>query len=102
MRENTLLLLLSKQLIVYRMVLSSLNKNHFTSSVISPYFNAPPLHKIIIRVKIIVCSETLFSKNPYHIETSQFSPNLTLEVQNVWKFQGFNATDKSIDMLRNK
>ena len=75
MREYTISLLLRKQLMVCRGALSSLNKNYFTSSLISPYFNIPPLHKITIRVKIMVCSETPFSKNSYRIETSQLICN---------------------------
>ena len=71
MRKRTLLLLLQKQFIVRGDILSSLNKNYFTSSIISPYFNTPLLHKIIIKVKIKVFSETPFI---------QFSHNLSLEV----------------------
>ena len=124
MRKHAILLLSTKQLIVPRRVLISLNKNQFISSIISLHFNnlgtinkirtlkfgdfqtpllyafkqqnnlhennrctlslwplpsifectyfmhGPlPLHKILIRIKILVCLETPSSKNTYRIET---------------------------------
>ena len=64
MRKHTLLLLLlRKQLIVCRGVLSSVNKKYFTASTISRYFNTPLLHKIVSIEKILACLETTFSKN---------------------------------------
>ena len=75
MREHTLLLLLRNQLIVCRGVLSSLNKNYFTASAISPYFNTPPLHKIKIINKIIASSETPFSNKLSGIERSKLICN---------------------------
>ena len=85
MRERTLLLLLRKQLIG---VLSFLNKNYFTSSIISFYFNSPLLHKTIIRVKIIVCMETPFSKNSYLVETSQMIFNAN-QLTGFYMIRGF-------------
>ena len=70
MRENTLLLLLRKQLIVCRGVISFL-KNYFTASIIANYFNTQTLHKIIFINKIIDCLWTPFSKKLYRIETCQ-------------------------------
>ena len=75
MREHTLLLLLRKQLIVCREVLTSLNKNYFTASIIFPYFNAPPLDNMKVINKIIACSETPFGKKLYRIETIQLICN---------------------------
>ena len=54
MGEHTLLLLLRKLLIVCRGILSFINKNYFAASIISPYFNTPPLHKTVSMNKIIV------------------------------------------------
>ena len=62
---------LRKQLKISRRVISSLNKNNFTASTISPHSNTPSLHNIKIIYKIIACSETPFRKKVYHIETSQ-------------------------------
>ena len=71
MSEHRWLLLLRKQLIVCREELSSLSKNYFLTSTISPYFNTPQLYKTEIINKIIACSETPFSKKLYRLETSQ-------------------------------
>ena len=71
MKKRTSLMLLRKQL---RGAIL-LNKNHFTFSIISPYFNTLQLHKIIIRIKLIVFLETLFNKNAYRIEASQLICN---------------------------
>ena len=89
MSKHISLLLLRKQLIVCKGTSSSLNENNFTSSMISPYFNIAPLHKIIIRVRIIACSETLFTINSYRIKIGEFSHNLSLEVQILWKVSAF-------------
>ena len=75
MREHSLLLLLRKQLIVCRRVLSTLNKNYLPASTISPYLNTSPLYKTEIINKIIDCSETSFSKTLHGIETSQMICN---------------------------
>ena len=75
LRKYTLLLLLRKQLIV---TLSSLIKNYFTSSIIFPYFNTPPLHKTIIRVKIIVSFGKAFQEKlvSYRNQPSDLQCNL--------------------------
>ena len=87
MRKHTLLLLPRKQLIVWKEVLSSLNKNYlqFLWSVLIS------IHKIIIRVKIILCSEIFFSKHSFRIETSQF----------IHKLKCFDGIYGSIEMLKN-
>ena len=90
-RKHTILLLLKKQLIVCRGVLSSLNKNHLTFFMMSPYFNTLPLHKIILRIKIKVCSEKFFRESSYRIKNSQLKSKLSKNLQRLkfWKVVAF-------------
>ena len=77
--------------------LFSLNKNYFNSSIISPYLNTPPLHQFIIRVEIIVCSETPFSKSSCRIENSQLICNqLTGFYMIRYKFFHKNISEQTI------
>ena len=86
-----------------RGVLSSVNKNLLTFFMMSPYFNTLPLHKIIFKIKIKVCSETLFRKNSYRIENSQFSHNKKTSAFEILKSscvsKNFNSNEKMLKQI---